>query len=337
MKIINMFLLVFMLFFSALSYLGEGEKSSHELREEYINSQLSEHVDDFHNYVKKQQNLFASFLDIYLESSEQIQDLMFQKMLDLIYIAKQRDYHALSNAFLAQIYAKKNKNFDEADRLVEKLRQYYSNRIIVNTPDTKSPSIQLLSDIIPYVNKDTVVLFDIDDTLIANEWANKALTEEDLLNTLQIIDKKGAKKFGFTIRSYDENKPLNVELKDKEIHFSQLEDEILKEYENPLQGQPKLKSQFKEGIFYSSWGVGNKGEIAPMVVDKVLKTYPETKSIIFVDDASYHVDNVCEELQKNHPTIDSFCFHYLPKYDDSLTQDEINKLKSERKAMMLPQ
>lgn len=172
--------------------------------------------------------------------------------------------------------------------------------------------IYKIHDIIPFVDKTTLVLFDMDQTLIDDPNHTqyktvpclKPVEDEKTIQVFVTVQEKACGVMGLTARAYlgSQDKTLET-LKNMSMPltnpFPQIKGEILPN---------AAKTGFWDGILFTRYR--SKGEFLDLFLQKLkeLLNYKPEK-ILFVDDSEKHCLSVKECLEKYE--ISGNVFHYM--------------------------
>lgn len=208
-------------------------------------------------------------------------------------------------------------------------------------------------DILLHVNNDTIVIFDIDDTLLQatkyigsqtfekhmqisfrknglskKEAINKAdiiwtklqnithinTVETETINVLRELSNKNIKTMGLTAR------PAKIiELTTKQLNTIKISLNLNPIYDNEI--WLSNSSCYIDGVLYAG-SFKHKGKALIRFLDKIKYN---TKEILFIDDSFHHCKDVKEELNKKN--IVCTCIHYTAAKEKfaSISPEQIHK------------
>jgi hypothetical protein len=219
---------------------------------------------------------------------------------------------------------------------------YSQSSTIIKTND--------ISKTLEHVDKDTLVIFDLDDTvfygtrsLYTTDWVERVVANlkkdgyswiEALryfspyyagihkFSTLKLVDekivdiinsiKKTTLTLGLTSRSPIIALHTLDELKKFNISFS--DDKILNK---PFAFKTSSPLWMKDNTIFCS--DNKKGNIVKKLVKKLQKRGKTISKVIMVDDSKFHIDNVCKSIEEIE--LDYVGIHYIAAKDKKVTFD----------------
>lgn len=165
--------------------------------------------------------------------------------------------------------------------------------------------ITQLSSVLPYCDNNTLVVLDIDDTLVADkEDSTQVVGGQNTLDTLGQMKTK----FALTMRSYSTLNPDYTfnQLSELGITLNQLKEDF------PID----IHGYYHKGIFYSPIrGYNFKGLLfVHQALPKLLKEFEnKVKRVVYVDDTPWQVTFLVQLMKRMHPNIEVLGFVRLPE------------------------
>lgn len=179
--------------------------------------------------------------------------------------------------------------------------------VVTNFPSQQEVSKQevvmdmpSLANILPDIKPGTLVLLDIDDTLMARSFqtGKHVLLEENFPEMLEGMRARGAKVIAFTHRSMDSD--AQQRLQGLGVH---LEHNSISELRNDyISNNPG----YLNGILYAA--TRPKGDVLPLIIAKYTEAYGRPSQILFADDTEDNVRGICDAAKGLN--LNSKCFHY---------------------------
>lgn len=202
--------------------------------------------------------------------------------------------------------------------LKEKAPHRSDNRSKPKAPVCEHSIIQIkhIRDILPYIGEKTLVVLDMDQTVIMDPKHGSnvsypitrlAFVEDDTLDVLKrIVDKKG-KLMGLTARGYFSREHDDAHDRMRELGFVLTCNWLdSTKYQNMNLHAENFVRGFKKCIFYT--GHHSKGAMLTDLLSELKKHSIEIHNIVFVDDTKTHCHDINNAAKSAN--INSCAFHY---------------------------
>lgn len=171
--------------------------------------------------------------------------------------------------------------------------------------------VKTLEDLFGLLQKGTLVLLDIDDTVLIKSMINHQVEpiEKNITEIIQKMRDLGGIVFGLSIRSLETSNRAIEDLNSIQINYGKLAPKTIQN--GPFfDGNPAVG--YKDGIIFAAAHYFNEkgGRKGPILVE-FLKKNPQLQvpNILFADDSEDNVDNVDQALKQEG--ISSAVFHFV--------------------------